>query len=179
MLTHSKRDSRISTLCIFLCFSLSISFRRNSSSILLPSLTKNPPLELTIFERSYSKYVPSLESRLRGFEEDATGCVGEPCPAGVTVIDRLLFAFKNEEDEADCSLLRWAALAVRDVIKSMFSDANRRLHTFQPVNLDLFDVFWRCLQSTRIKTPWRRRARSCYSLRHVLRSRQFVVEVAI
>lgn len=64
---------------------------------------RNPPFEFTIFDKSYSKYVPSRVSRCSGLEDDATGPVGEYWPAGVTVSGLLLFGFTEDDEEAACS----------------------------------------------------------------------------
>jgi hypothetical protein len=93
----------MSRLCCFLCFSRSSSFLNISSSTFLPSSIKKPPFELTIFDKSYSTYVPSRESRFNGLKGGATGAVGEPCPAGVMVNERLLLELTYEEDDASCS----------------------------------------------------------------------------
>lgn len=113
----------MSTLCCFRCFSLSfsINFRLTSSSASPVSFKRNPPLELTILDKSYSKHVPSLESRFRGLDEEATGCVGEPCPARVTINGRLLCALIEYVEQLFCSSSRCAALAKEVVSISVSS----------------------------------------------------------
>ena len=109
----SLRGSRF---CIARSRSLSLSFALKSSSTSLSSSTRKPPLELTILERSYSKYFPSRESRwsLRSFR----GPVGELEVSGVTPIGRFLFSFKSELVELTCSRSRCLAFA-EVVVQSM------------------------------------------------------------
>lgn len=77
------------------------------SSTSLSSSTKNPPLELTILLRSYSKYLPRRESRFSGF-----GAVGELEDAGMTLRDRLLLKLACwDEDEDTVSSARCLAFA--------------------------------------------------------------------
>lgn len=95
---------RGSKFCFALCLSRSFSFRLTSSSTSFPSSSKKPPLELTIFDRSYSKYLPNLESRFNGL--DTLDVVGEFDVAGVTPMGRLLFVLGIADVEASCSLSR-------------------------------------------------------------------------
>lgn len=89
------------------CLSRSRSFALESSSTSLPSSTKNPPLELTIFDRSYSKYFPSRESRFNGF-----GAVGEVDTAETTSRGRFWLAFGVDEELASCSRCLCLAFAI-------------------------------------------------------------------
>ena len=89
---------------MFLCSSRSFSFLIKSISTFPPSLTRKPPFELTIFDKSYSKYVPSRESRFNGLEDDAAEVDGGSCPGRVRARDRLLFELiVDEEDDASDS----------------------------------------------------------------------------
>jgi hypothetical protein len=97
LVPSSELHARGSKLAIALSRSRCRSRIRWSSLTSLSSSTKNPPLELTILLRSYSKYLPRRESRFRGF-----GAVGEVEDAGMTSRGRLLLEFEcwDEEDEA-------------------------------------------------------------------------------
>lgn len=92
-----------------LCLSRSFSLALNSSSTSFPSSTRNPPLELTILDKSYSKYFPRRVSRF----SEGFGAVGDVDVAGTTPSGRLLYTFGVDELEASCSLSRCLAFATR------------------------------------------------------------------
>jgi hypothetical protein len=58
---------------------------------------------LTIFDKSYSKYVPSRESRFNGLEEDAAEEDGGSCPGRVGARERLLLGLTVDEEDASDS----------------------------------------------------------------------------
>jgi hypothetical protein len=59
---------------------------------------------LTIFDKSYSKYVPSRESRFNGpLEDDAAEVDGGSCPGRVGARDRLLLGLTVDEEDASDS----------------------------------------------------------------------------
>lgn len=138
---EQQSHSRGSNVCWTLCLSLSFSFLIKFSSTSFPSSTRKPPLELTIFDRSYSKYVPSIvESRWRGRSRDRPGAVGELDVAGVTPKGLLLFAFGWDEDEFSCSRWRWVAFAILPVIMLWDIDFGDN-STFQTVYFKSLSLF--------------------------------------
>ena len=100
---------RSSRFCIARCLSRSLSFALKSSSTSLLSSTRKPPFELTILDRSYSKYFPSRESRLS--LPSCFGPVGEWELSGVTPMGRFLLPFRSEELDEAVSRSRCLALA--------------------------------------------------------------------
>lgn len=105
---------RGSRFCIALCRSRSFSFARSCSSTSFPSSTRNPPLELTIFERSYSKYFPNRESRLN--LAAVCGAVVEAEVTGTTSIARLPWLLGVVDGPFPSS--RWRCLAFARCSKS-------------------------------------------------------------
>jgi hypothetical protein len=99
-----RQNSRGSRFCIARCRSLSRSLRISFSFDSLPSSIRNPPFELTIFERSYSKYFPSLASRRSGlsFSLEGTGWVGDFESAAMGLSGRLLLGLGFEVEATAC-----------------------------------------------------------------------------
>lgn len=108
---HNARGSRV---CMALSRSRSRSLARKSSITSFSSSTRKPPLELTIFDKSYSKYFPRRAS-LRSGRATFGAAVGDVDVAGVTSSGRLLFklAASLDEEAAACSRSRCLAFAGR------------------------------------------------------------------
>ncbi len=103
---------RGSTFCWALSFSRCFSIATLCWSTSFSSSTKNPPFELTILDKSYSKYFPSRASLLSGL-----GTVGDPEDA-VTSTGRLLLGFRaSEDEEAAASFCHCRALADSTLIQ--------------------------------------------------------------
>ena len=146
-------DLRGSNACIARCSSRSFSLARNCASASLSSSTRNPPFELTIFDKSYSKYFPRRESRL-SLASDCFGAVGDPEVAGMTSSGRLLLALVEETAAALCSRSRCFAFATESNDGCTADEKGGVRLTFQAVDLEPLDLLWSQFKIRRAALRW-------------------------